>query len=48
MSDQVHPEAVEVIRCLKSQGIGCYMVTGDEPLTAKAIGKVVGMYVGDM
>jgi copper ion binding protein len=43
VSDGLHPEAAEVIRVLHSRGVKTYMLTGDEPLTAFAVGATVGI-----
>jgi Cu+-exporting ATPase len=43
VSDAVRPEALHVIASLKKRGIRCFMVTGDEPTTARAIGASVGI-----
>jgi Cu+-exporting ATPase len=43
VSDEVHPEAAEVIRILRDSGVKTYMLTGDQPLTAFAIGAAVGI-----
>jgi len=43
VSDTVHPEASAVLACLRREGIAVYMVTGDEPATAYAIGAAVGI-----
>ena len=43
VSDMVRPDAAAVIATLKSWGIRCYMVTGDERATALAIGQAVGI-----
>ena len=43
VSDMVRPDAAAVVATLKSQGVRCYMVTGDQRATALAIGHVVGI-----
>ena len=43
VSDMVRPDAAAAIATLKSWGVRCYMVTGDERATALAIGKTVGI-----
>ncbi len=43
MKDPVRPEVKEYISLCKQAGIKVIMITGDNPLTAKAIGKSVGM-----
>ena len=43
VSDAVHPEAQAVLACLRNEGVAVYMVTGDEPATAWAIGAAVGI-----
>ena len=43
VSDMVRPDAAAVIATLKSQGVQCYMVTGDQRATALAIAQTVGI-----
>lgn len=43
MLDPVRPEAIEAIRLCKQAGIRTIMITGDHPLTAVAIAKVLGL-----
>ena len=41
--DQVRPESQLVIKRLQEQGIECWMITGDNKLTAAAIGAEIGI-----
>ena len=43
VSDMVRPDAAAVIATLKSWGMRCYMVTGDQRATGVAIGQAVGI-----
>ena len=43
VSDMVRPDAAAVVATLKSQGVQCYMVTGDQRATALAIAQTVGI-----
>ncbi|MBI4036003.1 cation-translocating P-type ATPase [Candidatus Daviesbacteria bacterium] len=43
IADEVRPEAKEAIRVAKDAGIEVIMVTGDNELTAKAIGEDLGL-----
>lgn len=43
IADEVRPEAKEAIRIAKAAGIEVVMVTGDNELTAKAIGEDLGL-----
>ncbi|KAJ1325489.1 P-type Cu+ transporter [Microdochium nivale] len=43
ISDAIRPEAVAVIRALRSQGKEVYMLTGDNVLTARAVAARVGI-----
>lgn len=43
ISDPLRPEAVSVIRALKKRGIDVWMLSGDNPTTANAVGAQVGI-----
>lgn len=42
-SDSLRPEALEVVRSLQARGIDVWMLSGDNPSTASAVGKQVGI-----
>ncbi|ODV80428.1 heavy metal translocatin [Suhomyces tanzawaensis NRRL Y-17324] len=41
--DQIRSETIKVIEFLKRQKIDCWMITGDNSITAHAIGKEIGI-----
>lgn len=43
ISDPLRPEAIGVIRALKKRGIDVWMLSGDNPTTANAVGAKVGI-----
>jgi len=43
VSDPIRREANGVVRCLHQQGIGTWMISGDNEATAKAVAKSVGI-----
>ncbi|KAF2094358.1 heavy metal translocatin [Rhizodiscina lignyota] len=43
ISDPIKPESIGVIKALKEQGIGVWMISGDNPTTASAVGQTVGI-----
>ncbi|KAI0663284.1 heavy metal translocatin [Cubamyces menziesii] len=43
ISDAVRPEAKEVLARLQSRGVGTWMISGDNAVTAKAVAKSVGI-----
>ncbi|KAJ0414300.1 hypothetical protein BJY00DRAFT_305678 [Aspergillus carlsbadensis] len=43
VADPVRPEAKAVLQALKSRGISVWMISGDNPTTAHAVGKMVGI-----
>ncbi len=43
LRDTVKPAAPDVIHRLTSQGLRCYLVTGDQPRTAAAVAQTVGL-----
>jgi cation-transporting ATPase F len=47
MIDPPRPEAVAAVRACQAAGITVKMITGDHALTAAAIGKQIGLCVGD-
>jgi calcium-translocating P-type ATPase len=47
MIDPVRPEACDAVKRCKAGGIEVAMVTGDHPLTARAIGRDIGLYEND-
>lgn len=42
-SDPLRPEAFEVVQSLQARGIDVWMLSGDNPSTANAVGKQVGI-----
>ncbi len=45
VSDPIKPDARVTINALQQQGIDCAMITGDHPLTAKAVAKDLGIHL---
>ena len=43
LSDTIRPESYEAIRALRKRGIKCWMLTGDNTATAKAVAEELGM-----
>ena len=43
VADPVKPEAAEAVRLLAAAGIGSWLVTGDAPAVAAAVGRAVGI-----
>ena len=43
VSDPVRPESAMVIQALHQQGIEVWMISGDNPTTARAVGQMVGI-----
>jgi Cu2+-exporting ATPase len=43
LSDAIRPDAAKAIETLQKRGIKCYMVTGDNRETAKAVSEELGM-----
>lgn len=43
VSDPVRPEALSVLQSLRGRGVDVWMISGDNPTTAKAVGKIVGI-----
>ncbi|CAG7990750.1 unnamed protein product [Penicillium salamii] len=43
VADPVRPEAVEVLQALQNRGIDVWMISGDNPVTAQAVGRIVGI-----
>jgi Cu+-exporting ATPase len=43
LADTVKPTAVEAVRALEKMGIAVYMITGDNPRTANAIARQLGI-----
>ncbi|MBI1903768.1 MAG: cation-transporting P-type ATPase [Planctomycetia bacterium] len=48
MEDPPRPEVPAAIRACRQAGIRTVMVTGDSPVTARAIGREIGMYSDDV
>jgi P-type Cu+ transporter len=42
-ADPIRPEATPVVAHLRSQGIAVWMISGDNPTTAKAVAQAVGI-----
>jgi len=42
-ADPIRPEAIPVVAHLQSQGIAIWMISGDNPTTAKAVAQAVGI-----
>lgn len=42
-ADTLRPEAGDVIKALQSQGLGTWMISGDNPTTAMAVAKMAGI-----
>jgi Cu+-exporting ATPase len=43
VADRLRPEAQSVVTYLQDQGIGPWMISGDNPVTARAVAKTVGI-----
>ncbi|KAF3046531.1 hypothetical protein E8E12_010622 [Didymella heteroderae] len=43
IADPLRPEAISVIQALKERGIDVWMLSGDNPTTANAVGALVGI-----
>ncbi|KAJ6119111.1 hypothetical protein N7471_013062 [Penicillium samsonianum] len=43
VADPVRPEAKGVLHALRDRGIDVWMISGDNPTTANAVGKIVGI-----
>ncbi|GLA78619.1 hypothetical protein CBS63078_9191 [Aspergillus niger] len=43
VADPVRPEAPSVLRALRNRGVDVWMISGDNPTTAHAVGKIVGI-----
>lgn len=48
VADPVRPEAVTTIKALKDRGIAVWMISGDNPTTARAVGKTVGIHADNI
>lgn len=48
VADPIRPEAVVVLQALRNRGIDVWMISGDNPITAKAVGKIVGIPVDNI
>ncbi|OBF27658.1 haloacid dehalogenase [Mycobacterium sp. ACS4331] len=46
LSDTPRPEAAQVLKSLRQRSIGVRLITGDHPVTAKAIAAELGLRVG--
>lgn len=42
-SDPLRPEAPDIIKALQARGIDTWMISGDNPITASAVGAMVGI-----
>ena len=42
-TDDLRPEAKGVVAAIQKQGLGTWMISGDNPITAKAVAKSVGI-----
>ncbi|EJD01002.1 heavy metal translocatin [Fomitiporia mediterranea MF3/22] len=42
-ADKLRPEAPAIVEALQKQGLGTWMISGDNPTTAKAVAKTVGI-----
>lgn len=47
IADPPRTEAIDAVRAAKGAGIRTIMITGDHPITAKAIGRELGIITGD-
>jgi heavy metal translocating P-type ATPase len=47
-SDPLRPEAAEVVRLLQHRGVDVWMLSGDNPKTANAVGSQVGIPPGNI
>ncbi len=45
LTDAIKPEAVDVVKLLKQQGVDVVLLTGDNEQTAKAVGTVLGLSI---
>ena len=43
-ADNIRPDAVPVVADLQRQGLAVWMISGDNPTTAKAVAKMVGIH----
>lgn len=43
ITDSLRPEAKQVIKSLQSRGLGTWMLSGDNSVTAKAVARLVGI-----
>ncbi|KAJ6105300.1 hypothetical protein N7523_010110 [Penicillium sp. IBT 18751x] len=43
VADPVRPEAPSVLQALRDRGVDVWMISGDNPTTANAVGKIVGI-----
>ncbi|PVI03069.1 heavy metal translocatin [Periconia macrospinosa] len=43
VSDPLRPESAAVVRAIQRQGVDVWMISGDNPITARAIGDMVGI-----
>ncbi|KAI5120729.1 hypothetical protein M0805_006435 [Coniferiporia weirii] len=42
-ADELRPEARDVVHALQEQGLGTWMISGDNPTTARAVARAVGI-----
>lgn len=43
VADSIRPEAVATVRALQNRNIATWMISGDNPTTARAVGQMVGI-----
>lgn len=43
VANPVRPEAKDILQALRDRGIAVWMISGDNPTTAHAVGKMVGI-----
>lgn len=48
VADSIRPEAMGVVKALRNRDIDVWMISGDNPITAKAVGKIVGIPVDNI
>jgi len=43
LADSIRPESYEAVKALQKQGVKCWMITGDNKVTARAVSEELGM-----